>query len=87
MIMLGDSNANGSWDANMDPVNEPDRPSNHHNRRTNLMFADGHAEAALRREIINPANDTWRRRWNNDHQPRPEIRWTVNWAAESRLDR
>ena len=86
MIMLGDSNANGSWDANMDPVNEADRPSNRHNRRTNLMFADGHAEAALRREIINPANDNWRRRWNNDNQPHPQIRWTVSWAAESRLD-
>ena|GEM_PF-2295237 len=28
MIMLGDGKANGSWDANMDPANEPSRPSN-----------------------------------------------------------
>lgn len=35
MIMLGDSKADGSWDANMDPANEPDRPSNRHNRNRN----------------------------------------------------
>ena len=86
MIMLGDSKADASWDANMDPVNEPDRPSNRHNRRTNLMFADGHAQAANRREIIDPRNEVWRRRWNNDNQPHPEVTWTVNATVDSRLD-
>lgn len=86
MIMLGDSKADGSWDANMDPVNEPDRPSNRHNRKTNLMFADGHAMSAPRRDIIDPKNDVWRSRWNNDHLPHPEITWSVNWAAESKID-
>lgn len=86
LIMLADSKANASWDANVDPTNEADRPSNRHNRRTNLMFADGHAQSAARREIIDPKNDNWRRRWNNDNLPHPEITWTVNWATESQLD-
>jgi prepilin-type N-terminal cleavage/methylation domain-containing protein/prepilin-type processing-associated H-X9-DG protein len=86
MIMLGDSKADGSWDANMDPANEPDRPSNRHSRKTNLMFADGHAQAAPRKDLIDPKNDTWRRRWNNDNQPHPEVNWTVNWSQESKLD-
>ena len=86
MIMLGDSKADASWDANMDPVNEPDRPSNRHNFKTNLMFADGHAQAARRRDIIDPKNDAWRRRWNNDNQSHPEITWTVNAAVDSKLD-
>jgi prepilin-type processing-associated H-X9-DG protein len=86
MIMLGDSKADARWDANMDPVHEEDRPSNRHNRKTDLMFADGHAQAAPRKEIIDPRNEMWRRRWNNDNLPHPEITWTVNWARESQLD-
>ena len=87
MIMLGDSNANASWDANMDPTSDSDRPSNRHNRRNNLMYADGHAAAALRHDIIDPKNEAWRRRWNNDNEPHPEISWTVNWATEGPVDR
>jgi hypothetical protein len=86
MIMLGDSKADAAWDANMDPVNEPDRPSNRHHRRTSLMFADGHAQSAARREIIDPKSDVWRSRWNNDNRPHPEITWTVNWPGEHKLD-
>ena len=87
MIMLGDSNANASWDANMDPTSDSDRPSNRHNRRNNLMYADGHAQAALRHDIIDPKNEAWRSRWNNDHEPHFEVSWTVNWATEAVLDR
>jgi hypothetical protein len=32
------------------------------------MFADGHSEAVLRRLIVDPTNDQWRARWNNDNQ-------------------
>jgi prepilin-type N-terminal cleavage/methylation domain-containing protein/prepilin-type processing-associated H-X9-DG protein len=85
MIMLGDSSPNGAWDANMDPASEDDRPSNRHSRRTNLMFADGHAQAAPRREIIDPKNEVWRRRWNNDNLPHAEVSWTVDWTRESKL--
>ncbi len=87
MIMLGDSKADRSWDGNIDPKSSPDWPSNRHNRRAVFMFADGHAEAALRKEVIDPAADSpWRRRWNNDNQPHLEIAWTVNPTLEARID-
>jgi prepilin-type N-terminal cleavage/methylation domain-containing protein/prepilin-type processing-associated H-X9-DG protein len=94
MIILGDSKPDGSWDANIDPViNSGDNtmgqqwPSNRHpNRRTTLMFADGHAESARRSDVIDPRNDLWRRRWNYDYQPHYEISWVVNPALESKLD-
>jgi prepilin-type processing-associated H-X9-DG protein/prepilin-type N-terminal cleavage/methylation domain-containing protein len=76
MIMLGDSRAleaGHTWEANLDPTQSDQWPSNRHNRRSNLLFTDGHAEAALRIEVIDPKNDKWRRRWNNDHQPHYEI--------------
>jgi prepilin-type N-terminal cleavage/methylation domain-containing protein/prepilin-type processing-associated H-X9-DG protein len=102
MIMLGDSKPGngqpkpkvGAFDANVDPRSLDDGPANRHNFKTVLMFADGHADAARRREIVDPRNDRWRARWNNDnlaHSPRtretPIIAdWSVNEASESRLD-
>jgi prepilin-type processing-associated H-X9-DG protein len=89
MIMLGDSQAqknNPSWEANLDPTQPDQWPSNRHSGHTDLMFADGHAETALRRNVIDPANMTWRARWNNDNQPHPEITWTVNWTQEAIID-
>ena len=32
-------------------------------------------------------DNIWRSRWNNDNQPHNELTWTVNWAAEAKLDR
>lgn len=103
MIMLGDSKPGngepkptvGSFDGNVDPKDEPERPANRHNYRTVLMFADGHAESALRKQVVDPRNEQWRARWNNDnrpHSPRsgdtPVIPdWTVTPASEQRLDR
>jgi prepilin-type N-terminal cleavage/methylation domain-containing protein len=102
MIMLGDSKPGngdpkpkvGSFDANIDPRSRDDGPANRHNFRTVLMFADGHADAARRSDIVNPKNDVWRARWNNDnlaHSSRsneaPVIAdWAVNSADERRLD-
>jgi prepilin-type N-terminal cleavage/methylation domain-containing protein/prepilin-type processing-associated H-X9-DG protein len=86
MIMLADSKPDGSFDANVDPKNPREWPSNRHNGRTVLMFCDGHAEAAKRKDVINPQNDLWRRRWNNDNQPHYEISWTVNPAQEAQID-
>jgi len=103
MIMVGDSKPGngtvsrpktGEFDGNLDPRSTGDGPANRHNFKTVLMFADGHADAARRRDIVNPKNDLWRARWNNDnlaHSPRtretPIIAdWTVNAASESRLD-
>jgi len=102
MIMLGDSKPGngqgkpktGSFDANIDPRSLEDGPANRHNFKTVLMFADGHADAARRRDIVDPKNDAWRARWNNDnlaHSPRtkegPIIPdWQVNAASEAKLD-
>ncbi len=102
MIMLGDSKPGngdlkpkiGSFDANIDPKSREDGPANRHNFRTVLMFADGHADAARRSDIVDPKNDRWRARWNNDnlpHSPRsrdvPVIAdWALNASDEKRLD-
>lgn len=102
MIMLGDSKPgngdlkpkSGSFDANIDPKSREDGPANRHNFRTVLMFADGHADAARRSEIVDPKNERWRARWNNDnlpHSPRSKDApiipdWNVNAADDRRLD-
>ncbi|MBI3850891.1 MAG: type II secretion system protein [Verrucomicrobia bacterium] len=93
MIMLADSKpgdgssskpARGSFDANIDPTTPSEWPSNRHNRRTVLMFCDGHSEAAFRKEVIDPKNELWHRRWNNDNSNAGS--WTVNAAEEARND-
>ena len=102
MIMLADSKpgngqpkpTTGSFDGNVDPKSPEDGPANRHNFRTVIMFADGHADAARRADIIDPKNEAWRARWNNDnrpHSPRsgdsPTIAdWTVSAADQRRLD-
>lgn len=86
MIMLADSKPDGSFDGNMDPKTPAEWPSNRHERRTNLMFADGHAESAKRKDVIDPANMTWRARWNNDNDPHTEISWTVSATQEATID-
>ena len=87
MIMLADSKPDRSFDANIDPTTPAEWPSNRHNRRTCIMFADGHAEAVRRKDVINPQSDLWRRRWNNDNLPHLELGyWTVDPAQEARID-
>ena len=86
MIMLGDSKPDGSFDGNIDPKNPLEWPSNRHARRTNLMFCDGHAESAKRSDVINPNNNVWRAKWNNDADPHLEINWTVNPNQEAAID-
>jgi prepilin-type processing-associated H-X9-DG protein len=69
MIMLGDSKTDGSWDGSVDPRQVDQWPSSRHCAgRTTLMFCDGHAESGKRAEVIDPLNDYWVRRWNNDNQ-------------------
>jgi prepilin-type N-terminal cleavage/methylation domain-containing protein/prepilin-type processing-associated H-X9-DG protein len=94
MIMLGDSKpgaggkitrtTRGQFDGNIDPTTEAEWPSNRHDRKTVIMFCDGHAEAARRNSVIDPNNDVWHRRWNNDNGL--STRWTVNKAAADRID-
>ncbi len=94
MIMLGDSkpgsggkitqSSRGQFDGNIDPTTPAEWPSNRHNSRTVLMFCDGHAEAPRRNDVINPANDTWHRRWNNDRER--SANWTVNQGMAAQMD-
>jgi len=86
MIMLADSKPDGTFDGNMDPKTPTEWPSNRHNRKTNLMFCDGHAESPKRKDVIDPNNLAWRARWNNDNDPHTEINWTINPLQEGMLD-
>ncbi|MEO6182220.1 MAG: DUF1559 domain-containing protein [Verrucomicrobiota bacterium] len=87
MIMVGDSKPDGSFDGNIDPTTPKEWPSNRHDRRTCIMFADGHAQAARRKDVINPNNDLWHRRWNNDNLSHNNLyTWTVNAAQEAIID-
>jgi prepilin-type N-terminal cleavage/methylation domain-containing protein/prepilin-type processing-associated H-X9-DG protein len=84
MISLGDVRSDtppGSinFNANLDPVigdgadntltTHDQCPSNRHNYRVDLLFADGHVESPRRNDVINPGDATWRARWNNDNDP------------------
>jgi len=94
MIMVGDARAfeNPSlyncWPANLDPTQYDQWPSNRHNRKTDLLFCDGHAAAAQRRDVINPANRLWRARWNNDNDAHINDipNWSVDWGQEAKID-
>ncbi len=87
MIMLGDSKADRSFDGSIDPKNSREWPSNRHNRRSVFMFTDGHAEAAFRKDVVDPTpGNIWRSRWNNDNQPHDEEMWTVNPTLEATID-
>ena len=93
MIMLADvaapeKPAADKWPVNLDPTQQDQWPSNRHNRRTDLMFADGHAQAGIRKQVIDPMqNNIWRARWNNDNKPHNEVTWTVDWSQEALIDR
>ena len=93
MIMLADSKPGdgssvkplrGAFDGNIDPTTPAEWPSNRHGRRTVLMFCDGHAEAAIRNDVIDPRNDKWHRRWNNDNSMSGS--WTVSAVEASKPD-
>lgn len=87
MIMLADSRVDADFDGNIDPTTEREWPSSRHDRRTVLMFCDGHAEKAYRRDIVNPANEYWARRWNNDGHYRGANGWTYSATAANVLDK
>jgi len=86
MIMLADSKVNGNFDANIDPTTPDEWPSSRHEGRTVLMFCDGHSERAWRKDVINPANDFWHRRWNNDNHTDGPNQWSYNAAQASVVD-
>jgi prepilin-type N-terminal cleavage/methylation domain-containing protein/prepilin-type processing-associated H-X9-DG protein len=99
MIAIGDVRSDAvtiNFNANLDPVvnnsdnKMPDHcqiPSNRHNYRTDLLFADGHVESPKRNDVVDPNNTEWRRKWNNDNDPHTEISWTVPWMpGEGQLE-
>ena len=53
---------------------------------------DGHVETAKRPDVVNPANNPWRRRWNNDNKAHDGVdgnavpSWTVDAAAAASID-
>lgn len=91
MIALGDVRSDATvvnFNANLDPViddaadnlasNGHDQcPCNRHSFRVDLLFVDGHVENPRRNDVINPADLTWRARWNNDHDAHTEV---ANWS-------
>jgi prepilin-type N-terminal cleavage/methylation domain-containing protein/prepilin-type processing-associated H-X9-DG protein len=95
MIAIGDvpavkqfMNFNANMDVTDDSQFHPQRPSNRHSYRTDLLFADGHVEFPKRNDVINPAfGNAWRIRWNNDNQSHDEAgTWTVNPTYSAILD-
>jgi prepilin-type processing-associated H-X9-DG protein len=86
MIVIGDSKPDGSFDANIDPTNPLEWPSNRHARRTCIVFADGHVETPKRKDSIDSGNELWVRRWNNDNEPRGLNGWFVLPQDETKID-
>jgi prepilin-type N-terminal cleavage/methylation domain-containing protein/prepilin-type processing-associated H-X9-DG protein len=54
---------------NQDLAWHPQVPCNRHSYHTDIVFADGHVETPWRNAVINPNDNTWRSRWNNDFNP------------------
>ena len=85
-----------NFSANLDPTDPnfgwTEWPSNRHNYRTDVLFADGHVSTAKRKDIIDPNNTEWRRRWNNDNLAHTggtegtSVTWTINPVYESPLE-
>lgn len=87
MIMLADSKVDSVFDGNIDPTTQAEWPSSRHDRRTVMMFCDGHSERAYRKDVVNPANDYWHRRWNNDGHSRGASAWSYNAAQANAIDK
>jgi prepilin-type processing-associated H-X9-DG protein len=66
-----------SWTTSQDPTWHPQVPCNRHTYFTDIVFADGHVEAPRRSDVIDPNNNLWRSRWNNDNNPHTESTWTI----------
>jgi prepilin-type processing-associated H-X9-DG protein len=90
MIVLACSQAqkvNPTWEANLDPTGRDQWPSSRHGGRTDILFADGHAEKPWRKDVVNPRNEFWRQRWNNDNKPHFEVPdWPYNGADAARVE-
>lgn len=84
------------FSANLDPTDpafgHTQWVSNRHNFRANILFTDGHVEVAKRKDVIDPNNTQWRRRWNNDNLAHTgggegsAVSWTIDPAIEAPLE-
>jgi prepilin-type N-terminal cleavage/methylation domain-containing protein/prepilin-type processing-associated H-X9-DG protein len=77
------ASASGNNNGNAVLANHTQVPCNRHSYHTDIVFADGHVEAPMRNLVIDPNNNTWRARWNNDNNPHPEVTWTVPWLPDN----
>lgn len=78
MIAITDSRSDYSWDANVDPRQSDQWPAKRHNLGANVLYVDSHVEFGKRRLMIDPNNDTWRKRWSNDNDPHMSVpRWST----------
>ena len=98
MLALGDVRSDATtidFNANLDPVigdasdndgvTHDQCPTNRHNYRTDLLFADGHVESPKRNDAINPLDNNWRAKWNNDNDPHlpGTANGTANWTLSN----
>ncbi|HEV2394126.1 MAG TPA: prepilin-type N-terminal cleavage/methylation domain-containing protein [Verrucomicrobiae bacterium] len=101
MIMLADVKGQQnpaliSFDANLDPTDgtpgHSQWPSNRHDYRADILWADAHVDSAKRPDMVSPSNPTWRRRWNNDNLAHDGNEgdavpgWTIDPVAAAQLD-
>jgi prepilin-type N-terminal cleavage/methylation domain-containing protein len=85
-----------SFDANLDPTDNSTGhsqwPSNRHNYRVDILFADSHIDTSKRPPMVDPLNTLWRRRWNNDNKAHDGkdgdsvASWTADPVAAATLD-
>jgi len=71
MIAIGDSKAEGIWDAFIDPQpGEPNEwPEAPHLGKCNILFCDAHTETLLVTQLADPfTDDAGKARWNTDNQ-------------------
>lgn len=74
MVAIGDSRTDGRWDTAIDPTDGgAEHLSRRHNGKSNVLFADGHANLVNTDDYTAKSRFTAKasyiRQWNNDNQP------------------
>ncbi|HLO39461.1 MAG TPA: type II secretion system protein [Phycisphaerales bacterium] len=74
MICIADSKSDFNWDTAIDPTDATDGewPSPRHFGSSNVVWADGHANAHKQRDLIAPTPAA-KRLWNSDGKPHEEF--------------
>lgn len=92
MIALADSRAlstSYNWEANLDPRDATQYPSNRHNWRSDIMFADSHVERILRKILVESSTTkpNMRNNWNNDNKPHADVTWVPDQTVLNKIDK